>query len=1277
MTLILDENKKIDFDNIPAIDCPLSGAYLIEASAGTGKTWTLTGIILRLLIEKRVAPENIVATTFTKSAAKEIQERVFQRVQSLDYCCEWLQTYIQKDNLYLLKEKQVISKIVQINQNNDDFLDNESLKNALSDPINQYMLSYIISLGEDKLNSTINYIKLLLFKIDKLFIGTIDSLAQKWLKEFVYDGERLPELLHDDNDIIYNIIHDELRVLHSQIKYQNPFIYELMDKTIFGDVPAVQKGIENALNYFTAPLDDIVLIDENYICHLTNNIRLLIKDLLCINDFFIKNENCFKGSPNFKGQFKTIQFFLTDFNNQGIQTFDNNIKTYQSFFNFIQNNKNMDNVFLKKYSYLHDEWFKLNLSVLYKLADIYIDYQNISNNANQYVIYYIAKKLRQKLPVYLKTYHNTTYLMTMMSLIDTLQKDKNIKAQIRHRYPVALIDEAQDINGEQALLLKHIYLEDSAKSILYPKFFNIKTDKNNNDKGFLLLVGDPKQAIYRFRGSDVANYTMIKNMGLNTRLKLTQNRRSNDQIIDILNHWFTDDLNEFGQGICYDNICAVKFGYHFQFNHATPIQIIGVDDYQQIALHISQVLHHATINQIPIKPPDIAVLADKHRKLVEVKKSLRALNIDAQNSQELHIFQTDASLAIYQLLLTILTPSIQNLTTFLTSKMVCFDLNYAQRQLNDNVEFKNVLFLCFKKTQYLWENYDILKALDYLLFQKIFDNQNSWQIMSKLVDNGEYLTDTRQLLDILSAQKLSSTAMIDWYKKQMITLPQKDEYKKIPIIKNDSINMMTIFKSKGLEFKIVYIIGLDEGISNKNNNDKDKKLYAYHDGIQRRLSANPLKQINQKTVNDLNIEEILEEKRRLAYVALTRASEQVFVIAKKNDTKQAVDKYKNSALYYWQFTDTNTKDIPKRLESKVNWTDIDEDRQIINTPILTKQLTKIHYLDFDSAYPKQSFESFYRTSFTAMVQILDNYSYKKIDPSDYQVADYDEKVAKTDIILSKNDVFSARFLKGVQAGIFLHKVLENMPYRKIDIPNNAFEVDKNELSKIIDNLAYNISELQYIVSNESVFYTIENNEHNALIDWLVAIANTPFLSSNLSLINLKNNHCVCQSELRFSLSLGDNFVLTEFIAVFNAFSDKKINIFSDDTTLYQLLSGEIDLVYEAFGKYYIVDYKSNFLAKSPAGYTIDVMTACMDDNYYWLQAVIYQVALHRLLSVRIKDYVGNEQNYLGGVEYVFLRGVDNYATADNNIGRLNWHIPFELIKNIDTLFGRHDEYSKN
>ncbi|WP_133063017.1 UvrD-helicase domain-containing protein, partial [Psychrobacter sp. DAB_AL32B] len=73
----------------PAIRIKLNGKYLIEASAGTGKTWTLTGIVLRLLIEGKRAPEQIIATSFTRAAAAEMRQRINERLTDFYQLLQW------------------------------------------------------------------------------------------------------------------------------------------------------------------------------------------------------------------------------------------------------------------------------------------------------------------------------------------------------------------------------------------------------------------------------------------------------------------------------------------------------------------------------------------------------------------------------------------------------------------------------------------------------------------------------------------------------------------------------------------------------------------------------------------------------------------------------------------------------------------------------------------------------------------------------------------------------------------------------------------------------------------------------------------------------------------------------------------------------------------------------------------------------------------------------------------------------------------------------------
>ncbi|MGO3046647.1 MAG: UvrD-helicase domain-containing protein, partial [Psychrobacter celer] len=95
---------KNEAEVIPAIEVALTGRHLIEASAGTGKTWTLTGIVLRLLIEARRAPEQIIATTFTRAAAAEMRQRIHDRLVDFYQLLQWVNSLsanpANKEHLY-------------------------------------------------------------------------------------------------------------------------------------------------------------------------------------------------------------------------------------------------------------------------------------------------------------------------------------------------------------------------------------------------------------------------------------------------------------------------------------------------------------------------------------------------------------------------------------------------------------------------------------------------------------------------------------------------------------------------------------------------------------------------------------------------------------------------------------------------------------------------------------------------------------------------------------------------------------------------------------------------------------------------------------------------------------------------------------------------------------------------------------------------------------------------------------------------------------------------
>ena len=110
-----------------------------------------------------------------------------------------------------------------------------------------------------------------------------------------------------------------------------------------------------------------------------------------------------------------------------------------------------------------------------------------------------------------------------------------------------------------------------------------------------------------------------------------------------------------------------------------------------------------------------------------------------------------------------------------------------------------------------------------------------------------------------------------------------------------------------------------------------------------------------------------------------------------------------------------------------------------------------------------------------------------------------------------------------------------------------------------------------------------------------------------------------------------------------------------------LLKGFIDLVFEHKGRFYVVDYKSNWLGPDDNAYTAQAQRAVILQSRYELQYVLYLFALHRLLRSRLPDY--DYDRHIGGAVYLFLRGThapDQGVHAERP--------PRELIESLDHLF---------
>ena len=145
--------------------------------------------------------------------------------------------------------------------------------------------------------------------------------------------------------------------------------------------------------------------------------------------------------------------------------------------------------------------------------------------------------------------------------------------------------------------------------------------------------------------------------------------------------------------------------------------------------------------------------------------------------------------------------------------------------------------------------------------------------------------------------------------------------------------------------------------------------------------------------------------------------------------------------------------------------------------------------------------------------------------------------------------------------------------------------------------------------------------------------NSSLEKSLLSLGVLTPKDCLVEMEFNLPLESLSAPKLNEMLVKHFGFTQSKLEF----SHVKGLLKGFVDLIFCYQGKYYILDYKSNYLGSTPADYESDMLEQAMSSHQYHLQYLIYTVALHRLLKQRIADY--SIETHLGGVYYTFLRGM--------------------------------------
>ncbi len=188
-----------------------------------------------------------------------------------------------------------------------------------------------------------------------------------------------------------------------------------------------------------------------------------------------------------------------------------------------------------------------------------------------------------------------------------------------------------------------------------------------------------------------------------------------------------------------------------------------------------------------------------------------------------------------------------------------------------------------------------------------------------------------------------------------------------------------------------------------------------------------------------------------------------------------------------------------------------------------------------------------------------------------------------------------------------------------------------------------------------------------LTDWVTAILQAPLTQQGISLSQLTAKDK--QVEMEFYLPIASPLKADALDALIREYDPLSAGCPPLNFRQVQgMLKGFIDLVFRHEGRYYLLDYKSNWLGDSSDAYTQDAMASAMQQHRYDLQYQLYTLALHRYLRHRIADY--RYEDHFGGVIYLFLRGVD---ATDPNSGIFSTRPDAALIEKMDELFATTTE----
>lgn len=1146
----------------------LSGFNLIEASAGTGKTFTITGLYVRLILEAECRVDTLLVVTFTNAATAELRERIRSRL------VEVLQAFEQGES---------------------------------SDLFYQGLLDQ----SEDHAKSQ-RRLRLAILGFDQAAIFTIHGFYQRVLSDHAFECG-MPfesELVSEQTDLLQEITADFWRC---QVQDLSPGLVDfLLAKKVTPESlrSSVQQGIGRPYLDVRGEEMPADLASQESLFHQTFDrvsavwmqAKVEIQDLLQSNTGL--NGNKYRKS-SLASWCQQMDDYL---GSAPCAPFDKFIKftTGELAASVKKSGFPPEHPFFDVCGVLAEVWGGLDSRYAQALVALKKSLLAYCNDELS------VRKARARIQ---------SFDDLLLDLDRALSGEHGVVliAAIRQQYSAVLIDEFQDTDPIQYRIFSTI----------------------THDSGMpVFLVGDPKQAIYSFRGADIFAYHSAREDAEN-RYTLKTNWRSDPKLINAINALFTQSDTSF----LYDWIpfyevdAAIKSHDELQDgdNVAAPFRVwlmpdeeaaISRQDAERLAtcataVEIARLLQQgqkgqARIGDRNLNGGDVAVLVRSHRQGKLIARQLRELGVYSVQQSRENIFHSHEATELLRVLGAIVEPARQaRIMAALATDMLGLNGNdIEQLQVNElALELKLELFRGYHQ---LWLEKGFAR-----IFRQLLSHEQVAQRLLSRADGERRFTNLQHLGELLhqkdSAVQPGMEGLIKWLSRQSNSSDPTSEEQELRLESDeDLVQIITIHKSKGLEYPIVFCPFL---WADKIFAEDKRNPYCFHD---MQADYKPVLELGSKrmdTDRKFAIQEEQAENLRLLYVALTRAQHRCYI------TWGNISGAEKSALA-WLLKPADSDSISldgfvKKADGGVWIGSIPEgDGAVIQLGKNQDETGSVK--QFTRRFDMRSRV----TSFSALT-----FGHTGDQP------DYDPQHSMLAERSAIANIFG--FPRGVRAGRCIHSIFEQI---------NFTHYKRESLEELVENLL--------LLNGFKADWTA------VITDMVESVLATPLHKTTMLLLNtVGEKQRLIELEFHFPLAPINaeglrNLLLEHGFASTDEMRQAIECINFADVSGF--MKGFIDLIFEVNGRFYLADYKSNWLGDEPGSYSSECLVQVMAQHAYYLQYLFYTVALHRYLSLRLPDY--NYEQHFGGVFYLFVRGMQPATGSECGV---YWDKPSKQV--IDAL----------